>query len=266
MNRPTGWNVCIPREIVRERPWIVEQEIALLEPDHWLDWSHTPIGEYPNELSGFTPMLWNDAYVGSTTTWLRMKRQPGETWLLFNEPERPEQANMTPTAARIATQEFLRTAWAVGEEFQWAAPGISINMDDYSGLDWATEYIRQLRRRGISRPTYWHVHAYRSNTVEQLRGAWATWLEWYATWGESAPVILSEVCSENAPIPQQQRIMDECREMLRRGEDGGVLGVYWFATHPTPVVDWPNACLCTIDDEAESVSLTPLGEYWKSLR
>ena len=87
MNRPTGWNVCIPREMVGERSWVLEQEIALLEPDHWLDWSHTPIIEYPNELSGFTPMLWNDAYVGSTTTWLRMKRQPGETWLLFNEPD-----------------------------------------------------------------------------------------------------------------------------------------------------------------------------------
>ena len=262
MNRPTGWNVCIPREIVGERPWVLEQEIALLGPDHWLDWSHTPIIEYPNELSGFTPMLWNGDYVGSTTTWLRMKRQPGETWLLFNEPERPEQANMTPTAARIATQAFLRTAWAVGEEFQWAAPGISINMHDFSGLEWATEYIRQLRRRGISRPSYWHVHAYRSTTVEQLREAWSTWLEWYTTWGGSAPVVLSEVCAEN--VLDQRPIMDECREMLRRGENGGVVGVYWFATHLDTL--WPNARLCTIDLNVETVALTALGEYWKSLR
>lgn len=262
MNRPTGWSVCIPREMVGERLWVLEQEIALLEPDHWMDWSHTPITEYPNELSGFTPMLWNDAYVGSTTTWLRMKRQPGETWLLFNEPERPEQAAMTPTAARIATQQFLNTAWAVGEEFQWAAPGISFNMTDYNGLEWATEYIRQLRRRGISRPSYWHVHAYRSTTVEQLRRAWSTWLEWYATWGESAPVVLSEVCAEN--VLDQRPIMDECRDLLRRGEDGGCVGVYWFATHLDTL--WPNARLCTIDEAAESVALTPLGEYWKSLR
>lgn len=268
MNRPTGWNVCIPREMALEHPWIIQQELALLQPDHWMDWSHTPITEYPHELPGFTPMLWNDAHIGSTSTWLRMKRQPGETWLLFNEPERPEQANITPTAARIATQGFLRTAWTVGEEFQWAAPGISINMTDYSGLEWATEYARQLRRRGISRPSYWHVHAYRSNTANQLRDAWAGWLRWYAIWGGSAPVVLSEVCSENAPLSQQQHIMDECREMLRLGENGGVVGVYWFATHlpPDSVVKWPNACLCAVDLDAEVVALTPLGEHWKTLK
>ena len=69
--------------------------------------------------------------------------------------------------------------------------------------------------------------------------------------------------------------MDEFREMLARTEDNGVLGVYWFATHPTPVVDWPNACLCKLvkikaknedEEDEERMELTELGKYWISLK
>ena len=86
MNRLLGWSVCAPREIMVKRPWIIEQELALLKPDHWLDWSHVPLTEYPNEPAGYTPMLWNDGCVGSTSTWLRMKRL---SLIHISQPTRP---------------------------------------------------------------------------------------------------------------------------------------------------------------------------------
>lgn len=259
MNRPTGWSVCVPREYVTGREYLVRQELELLKPAHWMDWSYHPIVEF----DAYTPMLWTGELAGLNGAAEYMAGHPGgETILLWNEPERPEQANMKPETARYWTQWFLRAMWDTGVEFQWAAPGVSINMQDYDGLEWLTEYVRGLRRRGISRPSYWHVHSYRGNSVKQLRDAWSVWQNWYIQWGEDAPVVISEVCAEN--VLDQRSIMDECRELLRRGEDGGVVGVYWFASHLPDESDWPNARLCELSPLG--VRLTPLGEHWISLK
>lgn len=261
MNRPTGWNLCIPREYVVGREYVVSQELELLKPAHWMDWSYRPFVASET----YTPMLWTGEANGLRGVSEYLEEHPGgETVLLYNEPERPEQANMKPETARYWTQWFLRAMWDTGIEFQWAAPGVSINMQDYDGLEWLTEYVRGLRRRGISRPSYWHVHLYRSTTVEQLRAAWSRWQNWYITWGEDAPVVISEVCAENVPVDQQKRIMDECRELLSRGEDQGAVGVYWFASHLPSESDWPNARLCELGEQG--ARLTPLGEHWIGLK
>lgn len=264
MNRPNGWSWCAPREfVIGGREYIVAQELELLKPAHWMDWSYLPIT--PSDV--YTPMLWtgNDAGLSGAVNYLA-EHPTGETILLWNEPERPEQANMSPEKARIWTQRFLREMWDTGVEFQWAAPGISINMQDYDGLAWLTEYVRLMRRTGISRPSYWHIHSYRANTVNQLLCAWDNWLEWWKAWGKDAPVVISEVCAENALVDQQKRIMDACRELLRLGQNGGAIGVYWFATHPTNVVHWPNAYLCELSSEGTDMQLTELGRHWIGLK
>lgn len=258
MNRPLGWCWSAPREYLDGRTWIMQQELELLKPDHWMDWSY-----YPSVLSPvYTPMLWTgyDSGVKGVASYLE-NSIAGETVLLWNEPERPGQADMSPEIAFRWTQTFLRTMWDTGVEFQWAAPGASINMRDYDGLEWLTEYTRLLRRHGISRPSYWHIHSYHSNTEEQLHAAWSKWQDWYTDWGGNAPVVLSEVCAAN--MPDQRPVMDECRELLSRGD---VVGVYWFATHPTSVMDWPNAYLCKMDAEGANMELTPLGEHWIGLK
>jgi hypothetical protein len=56
--------------------------------------------------------------------------------------------------------------------------------------------------------------------------------------------------------------MDEMREMLER-ED--VTGVYWYSTHRYENV-WPSSSLCEVDAGTQTVKLTELGEYWKSIK
>ena len=132
----------------------MEQELVLLKPDHWMDWSYSPLVSSETH----TPMLYagNRDDINAAAAVLASSAV-GSTILLWNEPERPEQTNLTPKAAAFWTKAFLRTMWDTGAEFQWAAPGVSINMRDYDGLEWLTEYVRLMRRTGVSRPSYWHI-------------------------------------------------------------------------------------------------------------
>jgi hypothetical protein len=258
MIRPHGWCVCIDRQYPEKYGlWIAERQLALLNPAHWLDWHHTPIIDDPRHV----PMMWNGGALASGDVARRMKSVSAQTWLLFNEPERPEQANMNPSMARRQTQAFLRMAWEDDNEFQWTSPAVSVNMQDFDGLAWLTEYVRQLRRRGISRPSYWNIHLYHSETRARLEHAWEAWAKWYEVWGSGAPVIVSEVCAENQPYKDQAAVMNGCHDLLRNGD---VSGVFWFVGHAEN--GWTNCSLCAVDLDALTVALTPLGEHWLELQ
>ena len=265
MIRPLGWSVCVPRETVQGRLWIPEQELNILRPDHWLDWSYEPIVEHP----GYTPMMWSGEPSTMSGVVKRVKEHPGETVLLFNEPDREDQADTPETVARRQTQQLLTALWAddmEDVEFQLAAPGVAINMlneKGINGLEWAEEYMRQMRRRVVGM-SYIHIHSYRGNSIEQLTSAWLAFQKWYRVWGGAKPVVISEVCAEN--IPDQRRVLDWLRNLLYLGEDGGVVGVYWFSTHPSNVCFWPNACLCEVNEEGTAMQLTDLGKHWLSIR
>lgn len=118
MKRLTGFGVGIPPQLVwREGTWIVEQEFDLLGPRPFLNWGPSPVLERVGWT--FAPMVYNaNHYDQHVTTCL--DNSPGEEWLLFNEPERPEQANMTPAEAADTTRRFLRDAWDAGNEFHWS--------------------------------------------------------------------------------------------------------------------------------------------------
>ena len=263
ITRPHGWGVCIsPQMVWQHGAWIADQELALLRPTTWLNWNVTPCTSSREAMAGaaFIPMIYGAGMLRKAQA--AIPDQPNTTWLLWNEPDRAEQANMTPTQAYMATLAFLRSAWdmGIGWEFQWAAPGVAIDLD--GGLDWLTDYVRLLRRHGISRPSYWHIHGYRSASLRQFEAGWATWEQWYAAWGGSAPVVLSEVCAEGASLGVQRAVMDECREMLTRGD---VAGVYWYSAHQWQGM-WDASALCVVDLDAQTVTLTELGRYWMSLK
>lgn len=260
MKRLTGFGVGIPPQLVRrEGSWIQEQEFDLLGPRCFTNWSHDPIVER----DGFTyaPMVWGASHNPARIA-QRMTTNEGETWLLWNEPERPEQANIDPALAANLTREFLRTAWDTDREFQWAAPGVCIGSDSYDGLEWATIYAKNLRRRGISRPTYWHIHAYRSPSRQRFFDSMARWQEWYQVWGAGAPVIMSEVCAESAPYVAQIEVMEGVAVLLRNGT---LTAAFWFSSHVSNDSQWHNAALCSVDTANQQVKLTPLGEHFVGL-
>lgn len=260
MKRLTGFGVGIPPQLVRrEGAWIVEQEFDLLGPRCFFNWGIDPIGER----DGFTfaPMVYG-AGSSERNTIERLDQYPGETWLLWNEPERPEQSNIAPEIAAELTRDFLRLAWSVGREFQWAAPGVWLGPDSNDGLEWATIYAKNLRRRGISRPTYWHIHAYRSPNRQRFFDSMARWHQWYRVWGSGAPVIMSEVCAETGEYEDQVAVMDEVLALLRNGT---LAAAMWFSSHVSDDSQWHNAALCTVDVAAQTVALTALGEHFVGL-
>lgn len=249
MTRPLGWGVCIRAQTA---PATAAQELAALAPDCYHNYAPVPLATRAGSV--FVPMIWSDRWWNRAQVDARMASNPGETWLLWNEPERLDQANQASDLTAALSREFLQRAWATGQEFQWCAPGIGPRTPDFDGLAWSTAYIQNMRRRGISRPSYWHVHSYRSSTLSEFRASMAAWRSWYAAWGSSAPVVLSEVCAQGASLDNQRSVMAEARDMLARGD---VCGVMWFVTSGS---EWPTAHLCNGN------SLTPLGEYWRGLQ
>lgn len=264
--RPTGWGVCVPYQLVAQHgSWIAERELDILQPDAWHSYSIAPVCDH----LGFVPVIYSDRLFDRDAVRQRMLEYPGETWMLFNEPERPEQAAMAPDRAVDVTMDFLRLAWETNTPMQWAGPGIATGMLDCSGIDWMTRYMRGddtrpgLRLRGISRPTYWQVHCYRSPSLARFRSSWSAWQDWYAVYGCGAPIILSEACAEDAPLAEQVAVMRECRSLL---DQGSVAGVFWFSTHASFDTGWTNAALCSVDVSSQRVSLTELGRRWQESR
>ncbi len=257
MRRPQGWGVGIPPETL-PGTWAGQAVLDLLQPAWFYNWQPDPVGERAGSV--FVPMVWDGTL--DTRHASRLEDHPGETWLFMNEPERPEQANTDPATAADLTRDFLRMAWDEGGEFQWCAPGVAVNMDDHDGLAWATEYVQDIRRRGISRPSYWHVHCYRSTTAAQFWQGWGNWRLWYEVWGVGAPVVISEVCAEAASYANQTAVMLAVDSLLQSGE---VTAAAWFSSHKSDVSQWPQSTLTTIDAVAQTVALTPLGQHFVGL-
>lgn len=244
-----GWGVCIAPQIGAEAMSTV---LALLNPATWQAYGTWQNVAHPGRL----PAIYSEALFDRAAVRAWLAAHPGDTWLLVNEPDEPSQANMTPTQGVALTLEFIDLARQVGNKFQWCSPQVTLKP---AGLAWLTEYMQIMRQyKGIHRPAYWAIHPYPSSSLAAFRAAWAAWRSWYATWGSGAPVVLSEVCAENAPYAAQVAVMDEAKAMLNRGE---VAGVYWYIASHAPINDWPNAAL--VDDAGR---LTALGQHWMALR
>ena len=261
MIRPYGWNVCIPPV----GDWRSAQSLALLQPDRWLNWWHN---DYSFAVPGYTPMVWRTVDVPAVQE--RMRAHPAETWLLFNEPERPEQANLLPTVAVAETHTFLNAGWEVGAEFNWCGPNVTINTSDHPGSPWWREYMRQLRLGGINRPSVYGIHLYNSTSrahvrlmlerLETSRGP-GGWL------GDDTPVVVTEFCATNEPLAAQIEVMDEVHAMLLEGR---IKGAYWYMAWSTSTGngnEWPNCRLCEVDpDRPFTMRLTELGKHWMELK
>lgn len=260
--RPRGWGVCVPaQEWARHGTWVIDGVLAVLQPARWHGWGIWPASGAP----GRVPMVFSDQYFDRDATRRYLTDYPGREWQLFNEPEMPMQANMTPELAVDVTLEFIDMARETGTEWQWMAPNVTLDTA-HNGLGWLTEYMTIMRRKkGIMRPSSWGVHPYTCNSVDRLRQSMRKWWDWWDVWGSDAPTIITEVCAEAAPVAVQIAVMNECAAMLRRKE---VAGVFWFASYQGEAdgVPWMHYALCTLNTETQTVTLTELGRRWKELQ
>lgn len=255
--RPIGLGVAVPLSAINHSGEIIQQEIDLLAPAWWMNWSYQTYGASTDR---FVPMVWSD-YWNEAAMYGALLELPGRTWLIHNEPHRADQANMTPAEAAADVRRFMSVAWKAGVEFQAALGGCGINESDYDGIAWMREFIYLLRRTGLPRSSYWHIHGYRSTSVVQMRAGWERWQRLADEVGLDAPVVLSEFCAENASPLQQMLVMDETARWI---SDGKIVGAAWFATHGSSGVAWPN---CRLTDHLPSgeIVLTEIGRHWKML-
>lgn len=267
--RPYGGAcVCLPpQEWFTHGDWVMQKTLELLQPDHWHSWGDWPEHGAPNRI----PMIFATRYFDHDRVRRRMTANSGEVWMNVNEPEMPLQCNETPEAIADLTCKLIEIGQSANTEWQWGSPAVTLTTE-YNGLAWLTEWIKIMRRRrGISMPFTFFIHPYTCNTVQRLRDSMAAWWKWYAVWGGKTPVVISEVCAEDAPVDVQKDVMDECYKMLHAGD---VRGVFWFATYRSSVeeqkrqkrIPWQHYPLCELHHETQAVTLTELGRHWKGLQ
>ena len=260
--RLRDWCVCVPpQEWAEHGAWVIDGVLAALQPARWHSWGIWPGGG----LGGRVPGIFSDAYFNRDATRQYLIDHPTREWMLFNEPEIPGQAGMSPELAVDVTLEFIDLARSTGTEWQWMAPSVTLDTE-FDGLGWLTDYMLIMRRRkGIMRPGAWGVHPYNCATVADLRQSMRKWWDWYAVWGSGALTVITEVCAEGAGVAGQIAVMDECATMLRRKE---VAGMAWASAYLAAAggVPWQHYPLCVLDTETQTVTLTELGRYWKTLQ
>lgn len=271
--RPDNWCACLPpQEWFSNGDWVMQKTLELLKPDHWHSWGDLPENGYPGRI----PMIFSTQYFDHDRVRRRMAANSGEFWMGPNEPEMPFQCNEPPNAIADLTCTLIDIGTSADTEWQWGSPAITLTADGggMGGIKWLTEWNRIMRRRrGIAKPFAWMIHPYHSWSVSKFHESMDAWWEWYAVWGNHTPVVIHEVCAEDAGPEVQADVMLECYKLLRSGM---VSGVFWFATYRSAVEEqkrqrinrnpWQHYALTVLDHGTQTVAFTELGQYWKELQ
>lgn len=173
------------------------------------------------------PSVWNPVYRPSVTQlhdWA--EAYPGRWWMLFNEPERLEQANTSAFDAAIHVRYWSE---AIGDNGRIACCGVLIVPGWNGWSNWLEWYIGA----GGPVPDAWHIHIY-ANTPEGFDIALAEWDAWNAEKGGGLPTIISEVGSGPAVY---------ARWLAFERDD--VPAVFWFGLPPEPEISAMNGDVMT---------------------
>lgn len=247
----------------------MERTLELLQPDHWHSWGDWPEGGAPGRI----PMIYATRYFDQDRVRRRMAAYSGEIWMPPNEPDMPYQADESPESVADLTCRLIDIGQHSGAKWQWGSPAVTLNTE-HNGLVWLTRWVEIMRQtKGIAKPFTWFIHPYTCNSVSALHASMDAWWEWYHkdNKGQGSPVVISEVCAEDAGPDVQADVMLECWKMFKRGD---VKGVFWFATYRSMVeeqkrqkrIPWQHYALTTLDYATQTVRFTDLGNYWRTLQ
>jgi len=210
----------------------------------------------------FVPVIWGvqgSQYLGGPCTGLSClssyaRGYRGRTWLLFSEPERPDQANLSPAdAARHATTiiNTIRGADSSAKIMCWGTRA------DDNGLAWMRQFLQTVTVRldGI------HIHSYtpgyvsgRIDALERFYGEMQA-LER----GRGLPIWISEIgypCSEGSSEWVRDSLARPFFDWYRCGMASARFPrVAWFTTSRSAAGWMPT----NLYDETEW-TLLPLGQ------
>ena len=208
VDAPAGLGVGAPWQSHDDIPAMLDA----LRPAWWYDWRFEQAGS-----AGYVPMIWSDAIWADHAPVLEslFDRRRDLFWLLWNEPERTDQADMWPDEAATLTAEIA------GHGIRYAAPGVSLTR---SGYEWLDAYMAA----GGPVPHCWHVHIYWCLEPQQWDDAWAKWLGWMRANDCVRPTIVSETNAWTEGTYGQQRMVEHVAGKL--DTEPLLKAVAWFAT------------------------------------
>ena len=153
---PTGLNLGIPWQWGGD----VRAMRAILGDPGYYDWHWVTGGD------NYQRMIYSRIDERDWRTIQQLiRRDPSHLWLVMNEPERRDQANLSPAdGADLA--KLMRLAGAC-----IAVPGVIITVE---GLDWLDDYLSA----GGPVPEAWHVHLYFAETAAGMDRRLETWGDW----------------------------------------------------------------------------------------
>ncbi|KAM0707483.1 hypothetical protein Q7P35_004128 [Cladosporium inversicolor] len=161
----------------------------------WLyNWSPNPTPDAGS--LHFTPMQWNAVGIDDLAS--KAKTANANTILAFNEPELPDQSNMT---AEFAATEWLRCIEPLRKQgVRCGSPGIS---SAGHAVGWLADFLARIRAGG-SDIDFYCLHWYGETLGGFYDYIWST----YHQLGPNKPVWITEFAATNwneqAPLPTEQ--------------------------------------------------------------
>lgn len=176
---PFGWAIYGVAHEIHHR------QMELGFPVHGWDVSECCM-TYPQFYPSISQMRWYRSFAHYARL---AKKYPGRTWYLWNEPDMPGQANITPEQAIPITREWVAMIREHGGKV--AGYGVTVvNAAHWLNDRWKS-WLQEWIDQGGPLPDYVHVHIY-AQGVGEWQDLWGRWDEWNsANW--NLPTILSEV-------------------------------------------------------------------------
>ena len=152
-----------------------------------------------------------------------IRRDPSHLWLVLNEPERVDQANLEPEEGAAVARQMIEAGACI------AVPGVIVT---HEGLTWLEWYLDA----GGPVPDAWHVHLYFCYTPDGIDDRLDMWGEWMERRDVNRPTIISEFNAQDRDVGQQIAMMQHMALRLgqaaaarEQGRDDWLWAAYWFS-------------------------------------
>lgn len=216
-----------------------------LNPDCYYNWAVYSENNLIN--SEFNPMIFRPNE-GNINQAVRLSKQyPSRTWLIYNEPENADQANVT---ADVAATWFDRAFEAIKQADPTAKIACCGVIVSEKGVNWVKEFYAKVQNK----PDYWHIHVYINSTkFTDWKAFIDYWVYWNTQFGNKK-FLITETCGaeQTNQLQLMKDIFNYKNDLLDR--------VYWFSAYPEIVVPSWKCNLLNADG-----SLTDLGKTFQTL-
>ncbi|KAL9534768.1 Alkali-sensitive linkage protein [Sphaerulina musiva] len=197
-NKDHSMSACTRPATKRGLCWPVENKdpiFTFTKPGSKISWIYnwSPNVLTPSSLQ-FIPMQWNNANIEELSKKVQEAQAPA--LLAFNEPELPDQSNMS---AELAAKEWLRCIEPIRKAgIRCGSPGIS---NAGHAVGYLQDFLARIRAGG-SDIDFYCIHWYGETLGQFYDYIWST----YHQLGPNKPVWITEYAAtnwnQNAPLPR----------------------------------------------------------------